>query len=255
MSGERSRLLNNQQISGADYLESGRNASGDYQSIPPSAADGTRVSNVFIGKFKSILVLSYGVYTKYILQETLDDDAVSLGVKQFIFLLILSILLWLTSYLLVISHVIKHNHCNTDKDWRLFVPMWIGSCVGVLGSIGVSVQVCRTVIFVTRERRLYMIAQGIARDTSYVDYESLPLMRRLFCWSIVSGISFILALVTQILYYDWFAGSVKSLSEALLPLVSVIIIYMVYMFAVNIFSIQTCVIYMLLTLQLVSASH
>lgn len=188
--------------------------------------------------------------TIYTTRTNDDDDAVSTSIKVFILLLIVTLSLWEMSYLAIMIEVIRHDHFTT-KDWVLFIPMWLGSIIGLVGSVTVSWRLYTKAKLIPRERRLYMMSQGIIEDCSYIDYESLPLMRTLFCWSIVGASSFLMALIGQLLYFHWFNHPTTSLLEALLPIVLVFLIFIGYMFVVNIFSVKSCILFALVALQMV----
>jgi hypothetical protein len=91
------------------------------------------------------------------------------------------------------------------------------------------------------------------QSTPYVDYRSLPLMRRFFAWSIVLLISFVVILVSQSLFYLWFVGMI-GIWDAVFALSVLLISYMLYMYLMQIFNLVTCLIYTLLVIQLVSCS-
>lgn len=87
------------------------------------------------------------------------------------------------------------------------------------------------------------------QSTPYVDYRSLPLMRRFFAWSIVLVISFVVILVSQSLFYLWFVGMI-GIWDAVFALSVLLISYMFYMYLMQIFKLVTCLIYTLLVIQL-----
>jgi len=98
----------------------------------------------------------------------LEDDVVSKGVKvrftccsfnsislchsglificmqDFCFALSSCIILWLLSFVLVMLQVIEHGRF-LDRNVLLFIPMWIGSLVGIVAAIVISLKICNNV--------------------------------------------------------------------------------------------------------------
>lgn len=176
------------------------------------------------------------------LGTNIEDDAVSLGVRKFGLTISISLLLWLLSYILVMIQILDKGKFSRS-DFALFIPMWLGSALGLGLVVYISIYVCKSATLVSRERRLFMRAQGVESARDFVDYDSLPLMRRLFCWNVVMMLSFFLAFITQILYYLWFVERLIGIWHVLVPLSFLIFGYLIYLYVMAIFSIKACLIF------------
>ena len=185
-----------------------------------------------------------------LIQHNREDDAVSIAVKHFLVLITLSILMWLLSYIFIMLQIINHDHFSA-QNWPLFIPFWCGSLLGIFTALFISCKVCTNSNLVNREERLFLRSQGLEQEFNFIDYDSLPLMRRLLFWCVVSGLSFTLALVAQLLYYFWFIGLMK-MWHALIPIAILLSVYTLYMYVVNIFSLLSCFILTLLFAEVVS---
>lgn len=189
-------------------------------------------------------------YSESILNRHEFDDAVSVAVKKFHFLICTCILLWLISFNLVMAQIITNEQFST-RNWTLFVPMWLGSLGGMLGAITVSWRVCSRTTVVSKERKSMLIRQLNYDENNYVDHQSLPLMRRLFCWSVVISISFFMIFITQVFYYLWFIG-LMQIWDSFISIIFIFVIFLLYMYTVQIFSLIVCFLTSLILLQIVS---
>jgi hypothetical protein len=127
------------------------------------------------------------------------------------------------------------------QNWPLFVPMWFGSAMGLLGSLYIAWNTCNNnPVLMTRERRLFLRAQGIEEGHTFVDHESLPLMKQLFFWKLSVVLSLLLIVVAQGLYYLWFVGRLP-LADAVAPLHVLFFCYLVYMYLVKAFEVKSCI--------------
>mmetsp|Transcript_33312 Transcript_33312/g.48244 ORF Transcript_33312/g.48244 Transcript_33312/m.48244 type:complete len:483 (-) Transcript_33312:370-1818(-) len=180
----------------------------------------------------------------------LEDDVVSKGVKDFCCALFSCMILWVLSFILVMLQVIEHGHFVT-RNVLLFIPMWTGSLIGIGAATIISLKICTNPVLVSRERRLYMRAQGTEALYQFIDYDSLPLMRRLICWNLVLIVSFIFALVAQVLFYLWFVHAIIGLWHALVPVCILGVLYMSYLYIIEVFSRTACVVFSLVALQMV----
>lgn len=180
----------------------------------------------------------------HVIRRSREDDAVSRGVKQLARFVTISLLLWELSFIIIMYEVIYYDRFSF-RDWPMFLPMWLGSIFGILVCFSISWQLCQNAKLVTRERRLYINAQGIDNLGFYVDYESLPLLRRLFCWNIIVGIGFVFALLGQIFFYRWFNHPSYSLVEAAGPIIILVTLFALYMISVNVFSRNSCILFIL----------
>lgn len=180
-----------------------------------------------------------------------DDDVVSLGIKRLCVMFSIVIGFWLLSFILIMSDVIQHERLTPQAIFQ-FLPMWYGSAVGIISVVMVSVHVCQNATLISKERRQYMRRQGTESQSLFIDYDSLPLMRRLFCWNIGLSITFLLILTAQILFTLWFIYDIIGLWHALIPMIILTCGYLLYLYAMNFFSLWCCGIVTLAVLQLVS---
>lgn len=189
------------------------------------------------------------------LKKNDEDDIVTLGVKRFFLVLSICFLLWLISFDLIMAQIIYFSNI-LDLIFLFFIPMWIGSVLGICYSIQISYDVCRNSTLISKERRQFMKEEGLDNDLNFIDYESLPIMRQLFCWNTTLFLSFLLAFISQILFYFWFIGSsIKSLWYVLLPDYIIYIGSLVFMCLLKAYSPLTCLAYGLVGLQIVSFSQ
>ena len=144
--------------------------------------------------------------SNYIFQFTLEDDAVLRAFKRMNILLIVVDFLWIVSYELIMVQMITGGKF-TNNVWLLFLPMWIGSVAGIIGCIYFSVRICFRSTLIPHNGRLYMLESGGSKPDDFVEYHSLPLMRQLFCRSIVFTLFLILLFFSQILYYTCSLGN------------------------------------------------
>ncbi|KAJ1439652.1 hypothetical protein B484DRAFT_443882, partial [Ochromonadaceae sp. CCMP2298] len=178
-----------------------------------------------------------------------EDDSVSLGVKKVGLALTVVVSLWLLSFLLVMVQIIEHETIG-PRDFALFAPMWVGSLLGLVTVVMVSVNVCKSSTLVSRERRLFMRAQGTERQSEFIDYESLPLMRRLLCWNLALALSFLLILITQVLFSLWFISAAIGVWHALVPVLLLASLCLLYLCLMDVLSAMSCGVVVLVLLQL-----
>ena len=172
-------------------------------------------------------------------RSTKLDDAVSIGVRRLGVTLIVSVSLWLLSYIMVMLQVIEKGHFLPFTSF-LFIPMWIGSVYGFVSITVILVDVCRNCgTLVSKERKLFMQAQGVELE-QYVDFESLPLMRRLFFWSSVLATFLVLSFTTQIFFYLWLVAGIIGMWHAFYPVLLVFVLLFTYLILVKTLSPFTC---------------
>lgn len=179
------------------------------------------------------------------------DDAVSIGVKRLSATFIFCVILWLISYIMVLLQVIDKGHFVSYTAF-LFIPMWIGSIGGLVLIVFILRNVCKNgATLVSRERRLFMRAQGLELE-QFIDFESLPLMRRLFFWSSVLATFLILTLTTQIFLYMWVVAGVIGIWHAAIPVLIEFAIIQIYFILVKTLSLASCTCFALSYLAVVS---
>ena len=125
------------------------------------------------------------------------DDAVTLGIKVLCARWSLCILLWTLSYLLVMFQVISDGSLI---PWTIFIflPMWTGSIFAIFAVIIVLTSTCNNTRLITPEQRHFLRTRGDVDQADYIDYDSMPLLRRLFFWGIMSALFAIMAVITQV---------------------------------------------------------
>ena len=96
-----------------------------------------------------------------------------------------------------------------------------------------------------------MRAQGIENEKQFIDYESLPLMRQLFCWTFSCCCCFCLVLIAQILFYLWFVHSIIGMFHAIIPVSVLGVLLLLYLYIVDVVSISESFCISLLSFQLV----
>jgi hypothetical protein len=184
-------------------------------------------------------------------EANFDDDAVTVGLKSLGGGFIISVLMWTASYVLVMFQVVNDGHLIPLTS-LLFIPMWAGSLYGIYTVVTAVRFMCKNgAVLVTNEQRLFMRARGIS-SRSYMNFESLPLMRRLLFWSSLFAIFMILALTTQVLFYLWLIEGVIGMWHALAPVITITILLMSYLFLVRTLSIPTFLTFAALFTDLVS---
>lgn len=191
-------------------------------------------------------------YQNILLHQIPEDDLVTISVKKFNLLIILSFICWLISFAMIMCQIIS-NETLFSENWFCFLPMWLGSFLGLYGVVQVFFTVCRPSSLISRERKLYLMEHFPQQyeERNYIEHQSLPLMRRLFCWSIVLAIAYSLILIAQVCYYFWFIHMI-SLWDSMISLIFILTIFMVYMYLVHIFNWIVCVLFSLFVVQLVS---
>lgn len=180
-------------------------------------------------------------------------DAASMGVRHFIVIWSLAMVFWLLSVNLIVTALVSFDKF-TINDWPLFLPMWIGSSMGLCGSISVFWRLYSGATLITRERRQYMLAQGILDNQLLIEYENLPLMRVVLLWSFGGALTFAVMLTSQWLYFLWFNNQLSSLLEVFVPIGSLFSLLGGYMLFSRIFTVSDAISLTLLVLQAVSRS-
>lgn len=179
-----------------------------------------------------------------------EDDAVTLGVKLLWSYTSTCLILWLVSFILIVLQI-TYDDSLFPLNFILFIPMWCGSLLGMISAIGLCRYVCGNATLVSRERRIFIRSQNILNDVDLIEYESMPLMRRLFCLNAVAGVTSLLTLIAQVLFYLWFSIHVINVWRALIPLGVLLAVALAYMYLVKFVTWRVCGVISLLVLQLV----
>lgn len=171
--------------------------------------------------------------------RTIDDDVVTLGLKRLCFAFGVTIGLWLVSFIVVMIEISVKGH-TSPRDLAMFVPMWLGTAVGISSTILVSRHICLNANLVTKEERLKLREEGRERDALFVDYDSLALLRRLLCWNVGLFMSFLLVFISQILFSLWYIFGFIGLWHALIPSILLAAGYLTYIYLMNVVSLMCC---------------
>ena len=127
---------------------------------------------------------SYGSLQQNYNVNDLDDDAVSVALKKFTKRISWMISLWLMSYVIVMLQVIDKGHF---VRWTvvLFIPMWSGSLIGILAVLSVLMLFCFGEKKIVTRDEFHALKSTTSKpiSDSYVNFDSLPLLRRLLFWS------------------------------------------------------------------------
>ena len=110
----------------------------------------------------------------------------------------------------------------------IFIPMWSGSIYAIVTVISVLYEICNHTKLISPEQRIFLRMQGKLIGNLYMDYESLPLLRRLFFWGIVSAVFSFLAVITQVLYYLWLVEGLIGIWNALIPVIIMLLLFLAY---------------------------
>jgi hypothetical protein len=184
------------------------------------------------------------------MQFSYDDDVVTRAFKQMHILLLGAVFSWIVSYVLIMIQVATKGKFS-HYVWPLFAPLWVGTVLGIVGCITFSTRVCYNGKLIPNDGKVYLNEDEISHPDEFVEMQSLPLMRHLFCQSIVFTIFLLLILVSQILFYCWFIGS-YSLWCAFLPVFIFLFLYNAYLYLTNIFQLPLCYLFSMVITQLVS---
>jgi hypothetical protein len=171
--------------------------------------------------------------------RTKDDDVVTLGLKRLCFAFGVTIGLWLLSFVIIMLEISVEGR-TWPEDLAMFVPMWLGTAIGILSTILVSRHICMNANLVTKEQRLELREEGRERDSLFVDYDSLALLRRVLCWNVGLFMSFLLLFLSQILFSLWYIFGAVGLWRALVPAIMLAAGYLCYIYMMNVVSLPCC---------------
>jgi hypothetical protein len=127
-----------------------------------------------------------------------SDDAVMFATKQLVDCWTITICLWLASFILTMINFISNGYIFQSIS-LLFLPMWIGSFYGIISLILLTKNLCSVSRLVTEEQLEYLEMQGQDSSRDYIEYESLPLLRYFFFYTVVSGLALLLVCISQVL--------------------------------------------------------
>jgi hypothetical protein len=135
----------------------------------------------------------------------------------------------------------------------LFLPMWVGSALGLGFVIFMFTKICTSgLTLISSERRFFMQIQQKGSLESYVDYESLPLMRLFIFWSSAFAVFMTMALVTEILFFLWYIYGVIGMWHAFVPTIIMASLFITFHYMVNLVSIMECGVFTVSFIALVS---
>lgn len=190
----------------------------------------------------------------YLLAETIhakrfpDDDAVSLSLKRMLFWCNVALFSWYSTFVLMMIRGL------TQSDISLFIfflPMWLGSLVIIGASIEMFITLCRSKHLMTHEQRVFAGSPTITSSSTFIEYESLPLLRSLYLYGVLAIIFMVLCLISQVLLYLYLIHHVISLWDALSPIIAINICFVVYLLTVKTLSPLFCVWYTYFILSMV----
>jgi hypothetical protein len=176
--------------------------------------------------------------------RTVEDDVVTLGVKKLCLSVSVTSLCCLCSFfLLMMDYLFPAEFHGGFVRVILFAPMWVGTIMGIVAAFTITYTVYKNAVLISRERRLYMRENLDSSESSklYIDYDSLPLMRKLLCWNILIFIALWLILASQVMFAFWFVYGAIGLWNALIPAFIVAAIGLIYIFVVNVMSLRSAV--------------
>jgi len=256
MTTEKSRLLNNNN----NYSDYDIEDNDEYVITPTDTTNNTINTSINNSKYYFSLTS--------LINKTDNDDLITLETKKLYFIITITILLWLLSFILIIYYVI--NDIKIDNyDIYLFIPMWLGTIISIIKIITMIFYICSNPNLVPRERstRLFMITYNKTNNNNnnnidlnnddnneikFIDYDSLPLMRRLFCSSFLILISLILIMITQILFSLYYIYQYNNIYHTIIPIIILFCLFILYSTIIKAASLQTCAIFTLIFIQFVS---
>jgi hypothetical protein len=211
-----------------------------------------------------------------LIKRTINDDLITLETKKLYFVITITILLWLLSFLLIIYNIIYKIKVNNNYyNIYLFIPMWLGTIISIVKIITMIYSICSNPTLIPRERSTRLLNIMKYKDNNYtainnndndndeenmeelryIDYDSLPLMRRLFCSSFLLLLSFILIIITQILFSLWYLfynDHIINIYHTFIPIIILFCLFLLYSSLIKAASLQTCMVFTVLFIQLVS---
>ena len=242
----------------------------DENVLPSTAATSSATTTKSNKKYSSI----YYSLTSLI-KRTINDDLITLETKKLYFIITITILLWLLSFLLIIYNIInKIKVYNNYYNVYLFIPMWLGTIISIIKIITMIYSICSNPTLIPRERSTRLLNIMKYKDYNntainnndndnyeenmeelrYIDYDSLPLMRRLFCSSFLLLLSLILIMITQILFSLWYLfynDHIINIYHTFIPIIILFSLFLLYSSLIKAASLQTCIVFTVLFIQLV----
>ena len=210
-----------------------------------------------------------------LIKRTINDDLITLETKKLYFIITITILLWLLSFLLIIYNIINKIKVNNNYyNVYLFIPMWLGTIISIIKIITMIYSICSNPTLIPRERSTRLLNIMKYKDNNnnainnndndnyeenmeelrYIDYDSLPLMRRLFCSSFLLLLSLILIMITQILFSLWYLfynDHIINIYHTFIPIIILFSLFLLYSSLIKAASLQTCIVFTVLFIQLV----
>lgn len=185
-------------------------------------------------------------------QRQYNDDAVSLRIKGLCKVITNCTLLWLFAYVMIMMRSITHSHFPL---LLFFIPMWIGTIYGFVSIAIIVKKVFRNGSTLIREdRRLFMESEGISTE-QYINFSSLPLLRKLLFWCFICSISLTLIFISQILFYIWFTTGIIGFWYSILPIMLLHFSLLGACVVSKTFSFSTCLILLFSAVELVSDNY
>jgi hypothetical protein len=157
-----------------------------------------------------------------------QEDAVTLTVRKITKQWTLTVCFWLLSFVMLMLIYLTQDSKATFPSWSVvcFLPMWCASCTLLGQSLVFIKDLC------TGKR---LLPQGAQRSEAsgrsaerLIQYDSLPLMRKIFLYGVLSAFYALFALISQFLLYVWCVSGSFGMWYALIPTIFVIIIFVAY---------------------------
>lgn len=177
------------------------------------------------------------------------DDAVCHGIAKLSMTVIYCVSFWMFAYLMIMVQSIIDRHLPFLFS---FIPMWIGTMYGLVSIVVILKNVFKNgFTLVTEERRLFMESEGISTE-EYINFYSLPLLRKLLFWCFIIFFSLVMILTSQISFYEWLTNGMIGIWYSILPIIILYLSLSGYCFVLKTFSLSTCSILHLSAVELVS---
>ena len=177
---------------------------------------------------------------KQALHDHLTGDAVTIAVESFHKIVTSCLLVLLGGVWWAVICCELSTSKEVDSMAHLlvgFLPVWLMCCYTVWRVIKLSSTLCTNPQLTSRSRRAWMRQHlSIATGEAYIDYDSLPLMRRLVCWTTVAVVSLLCYLSFQIMLYLWLIDWIVNFSYLLIPIVAWACAFILYIYVLDVCS-------------------
>jgi hypothetical protein len=173
----------------------------------------------------------------------LDDDTVVRAIRTLTSTLQSIISLWSITFATVMIMSISPNY-STKIEAVSFICIISASFIGIVVVIQVWFRLCGNLKLIPKERVDYIRNQGYRLSAvmgDFMEYDSLPLLRRVLFSSFVLGVFLFLIAISTLLILLWISYGMIGMWHALIPVIVMFVMILFYMYSVNSFSALTCV--------------